>query len=692
MTWGPVVSREAIVVNQVAARYNIVQVGLASSNTLSNRSVYPYTVQTFPTGRAVNEAMVEFSKQMGWTRVAFIHEEIESFRQIIAVFLEVLEREGLQLVASEGVKDVSLMDVHLQNLKRQDARIIFTGFNKAETLKLVCQAYLSGMYGAKYVWIAPSWATTVWWLDASPSVIHPCTQQDIDNVVEFMIHFNINQRQSDLHKLDYNGVKPLPSQYDYFNSMQPISNIAYTYDGIIAIALALNKSLPGLQRLDPPRSLEEFSYSDSEMAEVILRSADDVDFIGLVGRVLITNGQRRTDKVYIDQAQSGALVPVMTFETQTRRLVTSLDSTIKWQGGFIPVDGTTKRTVILQVSWAVRATIFSLAGVGIIMGLAFLYLNIRYKGKRAIKLSSPPLGNLTLIGSLLLYASVFASGWDDTDLSDTAIVFKCHLERILISLGLSLSFGSIFMKTYRIHAIFTLAVKRLKHIDLPDWKLISGVALTAAVDCAIFTLWVALDSTTVESRSFEPKLNMTEPEKELFDVPVIRYCDSAHAQYFIIAIYGVKGILLTFGLFLAWETRNIAISQLNDSKYIAASVYVVCLTIVLTVPTMTLLADDVNMTFAIPVVAIVVVNTTVMCLNFIPKVYLLVSVDDKDVRISIMQSMGYGGETTGIGSSSGSQADRTDKLSKQRSMVMQMVLEQLCRHLQRLQHAMSVPM
>ena len=66
--------------------------------------------------------------------------------------------------------------------------------------------------------------------------------------------------------------------------MQPISNIAYTYDGIIAIALALNKSLPGLQRLDPPRSLEEFSYSDSEMAEVILRSADDIDFIGLVVR------------------------------------------------------------------------------------------------------------------------------------------------------------------------------------------------------------------------------------------------------------------------------------------------------------------------------------------------------------------------------------------------------------------------
>ena len=46
---------------------------------------------------------------------------------------------------------------------------------------------------------------------------------------------------------------------------------------------------------------------------------------------------------------------------------------------------------------------------------------------------------------------------------------------------------------------------------------------------------------------------------------------------------------------------------------------------------------------------------------FPSQVYLLVSVNDKDVRISMMQSMGYGGETTDLGSRSGSHADRTNK-------------------------------
>ena len=60
---------------------------------------------------------------------------------------------------------------------------------------------------------------------------------------------------------------------------------------------------------------------------------------------------------------------------------------------------------------------------------------------------------------------------------------------------------------------------------------------------------------------------MTEPEKEIYEVPEIRYCSSTNELYYTIALCGVKGVLLTFGVFLAWETRNIAVSQLNDSEY-----------------------------------------------------------------------------------------------------------------------------
>ena len=36
-------------------------------------------------------------------------------------------------------------------------------------------------------------------------------------------------------------------------------------------------------------------------------------------------------------------------------------------------------------------------------------------------------------------------------------------------------------------------------------------------------------------------------------------------------MFGFKGILLLFGLFLAWETRKVEIATLNDSRYIGKS-------------------------------------------------------------------------------------------------------------------------
>lgn len=42
---------------------------------------------------------------------------------------------------------------------------------------------------------------------------------------------------------------------------------------------------------------------------------------------------------------------------------------------------------------------------------------------------------------------------------------------------------------------------------------------------------------------------------------------------FVGIIYAYKGMLLIFGAFLAWETRNVSIPALNDSKHVGLSVY-----------------------------------------------------------------------------------------------------------------------
>ena len=48
-------------------------------------------------------------------------------------------------------------------------------------------------------------------------------------------------------------------------------------------------------------------------------------------------------------------------------------------------------------------------------------------------------------------------------------------------------------------------------------------------------------------------------------------CEVNNIAVWLGLLYSYKGILLLFGLFLAWETRNVNIPVLNDSQHIGKS-------------------------------------------------------------------------------------------------------------------------
>lgn len=54
---------------------------------------------------------------------------------------------------------------------------------------------------------------------------------------------------------------------------------------------------------------------------------------------------------------------------------------------------------------------------------------------------------------------------------------------------------------------------------------------------------------------------------------LIYRCTSNYYMTWVMSICGFKGILLIFGVFLAWETRNVHYPSLNDSKNIGLAVY-----------------------------------------------------------------------------------------------------------------------
>lgn len=85
-----------------------------------------------------------------------------------------------------------------------------------------------------------------------------------------------------------------------------------------------------------------------------------------------------------------------------------------------------------------------------------------------------------------------------------------------------------------------------------------------------------------------------------------------------------------FGCFLAWETRNVSIPALNDSKYIGMSVYNVGIMCIIGAAVSFLTRDQPNVQFCIVALVIIFCSTITLCLVFVPKVPTSTSVDYKE--------------------------------------------------------------
>lgn len=85
-------------------------------------------------------------------------------------------------------------------------------------------------------------------------------------------------------------------------------------------------------------------------------------------------------------------------------------------------------------------------------------------------------------------------------------------------------------------------------------------------------------------------------------------------------VYGYKGLVLVFGLFLAYETRSIKVKQINDSRYVGMSIYNVVVLCLITCPVTMVIASQQDASYAFVALAIIFCCFLSMALIFVPKV------------------------------------------------------------------------
>ncbi|XP_070554749.1 gamma-aminobutyric acid type B receptor subunit 2-like [Ptychodera flava] len=283
-----------------------------------------------------------------------------------------------------------------------------------------------------------------------------------------------------------------------------------------------------------------------------------------------------------------------------------------------PDSDTTIRIVkILTISTTSLLCMSIMAGFGIILAIGLLSYNIMNRNKKVIKMSSPNINSIMMCGCIVTYSSIICNGLDRKLLTMEQFTQVCQTRPWMLSLGFTLSFGAIFSKLWRVYVVFTTQVHKRKCVR--DHKLFLMVGVMVTVDLVILISWQVLSPAIVQDKvvSVEEAVSKDSVVEYVY---TIQSCYSHGMQKFAITMYVYKGMLLSFGIFLTWQTRFVQIPGLNDSKYVGASLLTVIIFSVIGLPISILLRENLNAVYITISCFILFCTTATLLLLFVPKI------------------------------------------------------------------------
>ncbi|KAI1308651.1 Gamma-aminobutyric acid type B receptor subunit 1 [Halotydeus destructor] len=612
-------------VAETAKMYNLVVVGYGSSSpALSNRKRFPTFFRTHPSATIHNPTRVELFKRFGWTRIAIILEAEEVFvttgkdleSRCKEAGIDVISRVSFLTDAGDAVK----------SLVRQDARIIVGMFYGGAARKVMCEAYKQNLYGKQHVWLLIGWYEDNWW---HPTPGLNCTKDEMMKAVQghFTTEALLLNQDSKLTIANMTSREWLQRYHHEYESEsgheitqdskpEGYQEAPLAYDAIWAVALALNRSI---QRLALKGQLiESFDYTNGDIMKEIQSSLRQVRFLGVSGLVAFSDAGDRIAWTQIEQMVDGKYNLLGYYDTQTDNL--TWFSREQWlETEKPPPDRTIIKVSLKTVSDPLYIASCVTACVGILFALLLLLFNYKFRQFRYIQMSHPLSNNFMLLGCILCLTSVAFFGMDGIRIPQEYFILMCEARAWTLSLGFSLCFGSMFIKTWISYRLSTSSSRNKKIKDGQTYMMLSGFCLS---DILILLVW-HFHSPMVRKVEIFPLEAPDHMEEDIKIQPQLEHCDANLVWYGI--LYGYKGLLLIFGLFLAYETRSVKLKQINDSRLVGMSIYNVVILCMITGPVSLVISNQVNAHFSFVAFTIIFCCFLSMALVFVPKVVEMIS-------------------------------------------------------------------
>ncbi|XP_075731597.1 gamma-aminobutyric acid type B receptor subunit 2 isoform X3 [Rhipicephalus microplus] len=592
--------------------FQLVQLTYADTHPMYTLENYPNFFRVVPSESVFNQARVALLKHFNWTRVGTLYQTNPRYALPHSRLLTVLDSANIQIDEVQGIGEGDDIEHELEKLKEKDVRIILGNFDEFWARKVFCQAYKMGMYGRKYQWLIGAMYADRWWETPQPDV--SCEPAQIVEAVEGYIGTDLLPLSTS-ENITVSGLTPTEyeAEYNLMRSNEYSRFHGYAYDGIWALALSIHAVIVRLRANDT--RISEFDYRKQWWGRIFKEALNETNFIGVTGPVRFFRNERK-GQVLLKQFQRNQEVKIGEYDCLTETLDLTRGFPIIWRGGSDPP---MDRTLIViqrtRVNLTIYASLCIFCVLGIILASVFLVINIKFRNQRYIKMSSPYLNNLIIVGCILTYTSVILLGMDSGFTSVANFPYICAARAWVLMSGFTLAFGAMFSKTWRVHAIFT-NIKLNKKV-IKDYKLFMVVGVFLMLDVIILTTWQIVDPFYREARRGQPVAS--QGNEDVSVIPEMEFCQSHKMTIFLGSIYAYKGLLMAFGCFLAWETRHVSIPALNDSKYVGMSVYNVVIMCTIGAAISFVLRDQQDAAFIIISVFIIFCSTTTLCLVFVPK-------------------------------------------------------------------------
>uniref|UniRef100_A0A8B9KRT5 Gamma-aminobutyric acid type B receptor subunit 2 n=1 Tax=Astyanax mexicanus TaxID=7994 RepID=A0A8B9KRT5_ASTMX len=607
MIFGGVCPSVTSIIAESLEGWNLVQLSFAATTpVLADKKKYPNFFRTVPSDNAVNPAVVKFLNHYNWSRVGTLTQDVQRFSEVRNDLTSELEKADIQIADTESFSNDPCGNVQKLKLK---SLFLFFFF-----LLFFCCAYNKNMYGSKYQWIIPGWYQGNWWEQANST---NCTTKKLLTAMEGYISVDF-EPLSAKRTQGISGRTPQEYELEYTREREQKGVEAskfhgFAYDGIWVIARTLSRVMELLKQKQRQDVYHNQTVDDREVGKMVLDVMNETNFFGVTGQVMFRNGERM-GTIKFTQFQEGQEVKVGEYNA-IADILDVINNTIRFQGIEPPKDRTFVRLQLRHINVPLYSILSTITILGMLMAGAFLFFNIKNRNHRLIKMSSPYMNNLIILGGMLSYASIFLFGLDGTFVSEKVFETLCTVRTWILIVGYTTAFGAMFAKTWRVHAIFK-NVKMKKKI-IKDQKLLIIVGGMLLIDLCILICWQIVDplKRTVEEYSLE-----ADPQGQDIAIrPFLEHCENTHMTIWLGIVYAYKGLLMLFGCFLAWETRNVSIPALNDSKYIGMSVYNVGIMCIIGAAVSFLTRDQPNVQFCIVALVIIFCSTITLCLVFVPK-------------------------------------------------------------------------